>query len=243
MARISRIIAVGHPHHLTQRGVRSMAIFQNDADRRCYLQHVKEETERFGVEILSWCLMTNHVHFIAVPKEEASFARGFGEAHRKYTRMKNFADGVRGYLFQGRFSSCVLDERHLIAAAHYVETNPVRAGMVKAAWDYPWSSAAYHTDQAETDTLVADRTLLGLVEDWQTFLADAENRQPEALRLATRTGRPAGDPSFIESLEHLTGRTLKPGKRGRPVKSKPENGIVRPEPTAPRRKKAKGVVP
>ncbi|MCX5831398.1 MAG: transposase [Deltaproteobacteria bacterium] len=243
MARISRIIAVGHPHHLTQRGVRSMAVFQSDADRLCYLQHVKEETERFGVEILSWCLMTNHVHFIAVPREETSFARGFGEAHRKYTRMKNFADGVRGYLFQGRFSSCVLDERHLIAAAHYVETNPVRAGMVKAAWDYPWSSAAYHTGQAETDILVADRTLLGLVEDWQTFLADAENRQPEALRLATRTGRPAGDPSFIASLEHLTGRTLKPGKRGRPVKSKPENGIVRPEQIAPRQKKAKGVIP
>jgi len=111
MARLSRIIAVGYPHHLTQRGVRSMAIFQSDADRRCYLQYVKEETERFGVEILSWCLMTNHVHFIAVPKEDTSFARGFGEAHRKYTRMKNFSDGVRGYLFQGRFGSCVLDER------------------------------------------------------------------------------------------------------------------------------------
>ena len=220
-----------------------MAIFQSDEDRRCYLQHVKEETERFGVEILSWCLMTNHVHFIAVPKEEASFARGFGEAHRKYTRMKNFADGVRGYLFQGRFSSCVLDERHLMAAAHYVETNPVRAGMVKAAWDYPWSSAAYHTGQSETDILVADRSLMGLVEDWQAFFADAEDQQPEALRLATRTGHPAGGPSFIESLEHLTGRTLKPVKRGRPVKSKPGKGIARPEQIAPRRRKAKAVVP
>jgi len=50
--------------------------------------------------------------------------------------MKNFTDGVRGYLFQGRFGSCVLDERHLIAAVHYVERNPVRAGMVKSAWDY-----------------------------------------------------------------------------------------------------------
>ena len=80
MARLSRIIAVGYPHHLTQRGVRSMTIFQSDADRRRYLQYVKEETERFGVEILSWCLMTDHVHFIAVPKEETSFARGFGEA-------------------------------------------------------------------------------------------------------------------------------------------------------------------
>jgi len=229
MARLSRIIAVGYPHHITQRGVRSLDIFQSDEDRRSYLQYVKEETERFGVEILAWCLMTNHVHFIAVPKEESSFARGFGEAHRRYTRMKNFAEGVRGYLFQGRFGSCVLDERHLIAAAHYVEMNPVRAGIVKVAWDYPWSSAAYHIGKAETDIIVHDRTLIGLIDDWRLFLADAKDRRSEALRLATRTGRPAGDLSFIESLEHITGRALKQGKPGRPAKSKLENCIMSPE--------------
>lgn len=229
MARLSRIIAVGYPHHLTQRGVRSMAIFQSDMDRRNYLQCVRAETERFGAEVLSWCLMTNHVHFIAVPRDETSFARGFGEAHRRYTRMKNFSDGVRGYLFQGRFGSCVLDTRHLIASVRYVERNPVRAGMVKAAWDYPWSSAAFHVGKIGTDLLVKDRTLMDLVEDWQSYLADSDDQHSETVRRATRTGRPAGDPSFIESLEHLTGRTLKPGKPGRPVKSKPENRIMSPE--------------
>lgn len=206
-----------------------MDIFQSDDDRRVYLQYVKEETARFGVEILCWCLMTNHVHFIAVPREETSFARGFGEAHRKYTRRKNFSAGVRGYLFQGRFSSCVLDERHLMAAAHYVETNPVRAGMVKAAWEHPWSSAAYHIGKNETDILVADRNLMGLIDDWQSFLADTDTPPPEAIRLSTRTGRPAGDPSFIASLEQLIGRALRPGKPGRPVKGKRGNSIMSPE--------------
>jgi putative transposase len=70
---------------------------------------------------------------IVVPKDSAVLARAIGEAHRRYTRMKNFSDGVRGYLFQGRFGSCVLDERHLLAAARYVELNPVSAGMVKEA--------------------------------------------------------------------------------------------------------------
>jgi hypothetical protein len=56
--------------------------------------------------------------------------RAIGEAHRRYTRLKNFSDGVRGYLFQGRFGSCVLNERHLLAAARYVELNPVSAGIV-----------------------------------------------------------------------------------------------------------------
>jgi len=143
--------------------------------------------------------------------------------------MKNFAEGVRGYLFQGRFGSCVLDERHLMAAAHYVEMNPVRAGVVKADWDYPWSSAAYHIGKTETDILVEDRTLTGLIENWRSFLADAKDRQTEALRRATRTGRPAGDSSFIKSLEQLTGRTLKRGKPGRPVKSKPEIVTMSPE--------------
>jgi putative transposase len=69
-----------------------MAVFQTDEDRRCYLQFLGEEAGRFGVEILAWCLMTNHVHFIAVPKKADSLARAFGEAHRRYTRMKDFKD-------------------------------------------------------------------------------------------------------------------------------------------------------
>jgi len=218
MARISRVVAIGYPHHITQRGVRSLDIFHSDEDRRNYLQFVKEETERFGVEVLSWCLMTNHVHFIAVPTEAMSFAKGFGEAHRRYTRMKNFAEGVRGYLFQGRFGSCVLDECHLVAAVHYVEMNPVRVGIVKAAWDYPWSSAAYHIGKTDKDILVEDRTLIGLIEDWQSFFANEKGRQEGTLRMATRTGRPLGDESFIESVECCTGRNLKPGKPGRPKK-------------------------
>ena len=106
MPRISRIVAVDYPHHITQRGVRSMDIFHGDDDRNQYLQFIKEESQKCEIDILAWCLMTNHVHFIAVPHTETSFARGFGEAHKRYTRMKNFSDNVRGYLFQGRFGSC-----------------------------------------------------------------------------------------------------------------------------------------
>ena len=218
MARISRIVAVGHPHHITQRGVRSLDIFHSKEDRLGYLQFVKEETDRFGVEILSWCLMTNHVHFIGVPQYEHSLAKGFGEAHKRYTRMKNFTEGVRGYLFQGRFSSCVLDERHLVAAVHYVESNPVRAGLTGVAWDYPWSSAAFHVGKSEEDLLVSDRMLRGLIDDWRIFLADNKGFPSEALTKATRTGRPAGDQRFIEIIEQLTCRNLcrkKPGRRSK----------------------------
>lgn len=218
MARISRIVVPGYPHHITQRGVRSMDIFDSDADRRAYLSFLTEETERAGMDILAWCLMTNHVHFVAVPYSETSLARGFGEAHRRYTRMKNFTQGVRGYLFQGRFSSSVLDEKHLLAAVRYVELNPVRAGMAACAWDHPWSSAAFHTGRTDSDPLVKDKSLSGLITDWEGYLAEGITDELAQIRMATQSGRPAGDDTFVCKVANLTGRDLSKGKAGRPKK-------------------------
>lgn len=144
MARMARIVVPGYPHHVTQRGVRSLPIFRDDEDRQSYLEFMRRETQRFQVGILAWCLMTN---LIAIPEDEKALARAIGEAHKRYSRMRNFAEGVWGYLFQGRFGSCVLDEKHLAAAVRYVENNPVRAGMVKRAWEYPWSSARFHAGE------------------------------------------------------------------------------------------------
>ena len=219
MARISRIVVPGYPHHITQRGVRSMDVFHSDEDRHAYIGFLAEEATRFNMDILSWCLMTNHVHFIAVPHKETSLARAFGEAHRRYTRMKNFSQGVRGYLFQGRFGSCVLDEHHLVAAARYVLLNPVRVGMVKTPWEYVWSSARFHAGLAYNDPLVKDRTLLGLISNWQEFVCTKGDKEANLLRQTTRTGRPAGSEDFVEKVEMLTSRDLSMGTPGRPRKS------------------------
>ncbi|MBE0575165.1 MAG: transposase, partial [Desulfuromonadales bacterium] len=86
MPRLSRLVVPGYPHHITQRGVRSMEIFADDRNRLSYLQFLAEESARFGVTFMGWCLMTNHVHLIAVPEREESLARAIGEAHRRYTR-------------------------------------------------------------------------------------------------------------------------------------------------------------
>lgn len=195
-----------------------MAIFENDEDRQLYLRLIREQTERWGVEILAWCLMTNHVHFLAVPEAELSLAKAFGEAHRRYTRMKNRSLEVNGYLFQGRFGSSVLDERHLVAAACYVDQNPVRAHMVDRAWDYPWSSARFHVGLVSSDLLVSDRTLKGLVLNWSDLLCRHNDEANEAIRSAVRTGRPIGDEEFVRSIGQITGRNLAKGKPGRPPK-------------------------
>jgi len=217
MARISRVVIPGLPHHLTQRGVRSLPIFRDDSDRESYLRLLHEQAQRFGLKFQAWCLMTNHVHLIVTPKRPESLARGIGEAHRLYTRMRNFEEGVRGYLFQGRFRSCVLDEAHLIRAARYVEMNPVRAGLAKRPEAYRWSSAAFHLRTQQSDPLATDRKVEEISGDWKGFLRTAvEAEEARALERRLSTGRPWGDKAFLRRLEKRLGRRLIPLPSGWP---------------------------
>ena len=218
MPRLSRLVVPGYPHHITQRGVRSMDIFADDRDRHSYLQFMAEESNRFGVTFMGWCLMKNHVHLIAIPEHEESLARAIGESHRRYTRMKNFDAGIRGYLFQGRFNSCVLDQQHLLAAGRYVERNPVAANLVTNPQEYPWSSCRYHCRLAEQDPLIRECKLPQMVDDWTDFLVATDEEAERNLRKKTRTGRPVGNDRFVLHLEVLTGRVLRmkqPGRRRR----------------------------
>jgi len=213
MARIARVVIPGIAHHVVQRGVRRMDVFFSTEDREEYLNHLREQGERFGVRYLSWCLMTNHVHLIAVPESESSLAQGIGEAHRRYTRYINFREGWRGYLFQGRFHSCPLDGSYLLAATRYVLRNPVRAGIVTQPWDYEWSSARWLVGLADCDPLAEGSQMLDDITDWESFLSASEVAGRE-IRKAVRTGRPLGSERFIDQLESLSGRSLRPKKRG-----------------------------
>ena len=215
MPRIARVVAPGLPHHVVQRGVRSMDVFDGDNDRELYVSLMREHAVEAGLEFLAWYLMSNHVHLIVVPATAAALARGIGNAHKAYTRAKNFRSRARGYLFQGRFGSCVLDEPHLLAAARYTELNPVAAGIVDTPEAYAWSSAAFHLKEAKRDLLVSDRTMLGLVHDWRAFLRDGiDELEARELEKRLSTGRPWGSEGFVEDLEMRLGRTLRKGKPG-----------------------------
>jgi putative transposase len=159
--------------------------------------------------------MPNHVHLILVPEDEDGLRRALGEAHRRYTRRINVREGWRGHLWQERFHSFAMDEAYLLAAARYVELNPVRAKLKRRARDWRWSSARAHL-AGRNDALVEVAPLLELVPDWPAFLAGglAEDTL-QALRRHARTGRPLGAPAFLERLERGLGRALRPGKRGR----------------------------
>lgn len=213
MARIARVVVPGVPHHIVQRGVRSMNVFFANADRAEYLKQLAEQGQRFGVEYIAWCLMTSHVHLVAVPGDEKSLALGIGEAHRRYTRFVNFREGWRGYLFQGRFHSFPLEGGYVLHAIRYVLRNPVRAGLVKRPWDYRWSSAKWWVGEREDDCLAVGSELLADINDRHSFLLEEDDALSE-FRKHARTGRPLGSEAFLADLEQRTGRCLHPRKRG-----------------------------
>ena len=213
MARIARVIAPGYPHHVTQRGNRRQKTFFCDDDYRAYLDLMSQWCRKYQLDIWAWCLMPNHVHLIAVPHRQESLARAIGEAHRRYTRRINFREGWRGHLWQERFASFPMDESYLLAAARYIEMNPVQAGMVEKPWDYSWSSARAHMEKQD-DLLVKVDPLLELAGNWREFLESPTDTDEESFMKHERTGRPLGPESFLDRLESTLNRTLRPQKPG-----------------------------
>ena len=183
MARLARVVVPGMPHHVTQRGNRRQPTFFGEEDYAAYVELMGQWCNQHGVEIWAYCLMPNHVHRIAVPQSEDGLRRGIGEAHRRYTRRINFREGWRRHLWQGRFASFVMDERYLLAAARYVELNPVRAKPVVAPSDYPWSSARAHL-KGKDDALVRVAPLLPMAGNWRRLLTSAVSE--EALKAFPR---------------------------------------------------------
>jgi len=217
MPRLARIVAVGHPHHVTHRGNRHEDVFLSDAHRCQYLAFLKQYADAAQLEIWAYCLMSNHVHLIAVPRREGALAGGAGLAHRRYAVWLNREEGLSGHLWANRFYSAPLDDAHHWAAVRYVEANPVRAGMVGSAAEYAWSSARAHILGAPDALLSPERPYPGPVEDWAAWLAVAGDcDEIERVRAATRTGRPCGGSGFVAMLERALGRPLrrcKPGPR------------------------------
>lgn len=115
-----------------------METFFYNEDYEEYLSLMAEWCGKCSVTIWAYCLMPNHIHLIAVPETEEALRQGIGEAHRRYSRMINFRQGWKGHLWQGRFASFPMDEAYLLAAARYIELNPVRAQLASAPEEWPW---------------------------------------------------------------------------------------------------------
>ncbi len=220
MPRISRAVAAGFPHHVTQRGNYQQHVFEDSNDFKQYLQWLRDYALRNSLKIWAYCLMRNHVHFVCVPMREDSLARTFNTLHMRYSQHFNRKKKTKGHLWQGRFYSCILDESHLFAAIRYVENNPVRARVVGKPGDYKYSSVRGHVNRGSDPILSQDCPLVKETRDWLEYLKEEDDKMVvDELRSNTRTGRPCGDDGFISRIEGLLGRQLKALPHGRPRKN------------------------
>jgi len=214
MPRRGRCLLPGVACHITQRGVDRRETFSCEADRTTYLSLLRENLAEAGVRVLGWCLMTNHIHLLAVPAREDSLSLLLRRVHGRYAQYYNARAGRSGHLWQNRFFACVLEHGHLWKALAYVERNPVRAGIVERAVEYRWSSAAAHVSGADPSGLLdMDWWRRAAQADWADVLEREDQATVAALRQSTYAGRPFGSDDFIEQLGERFGRQW---VRGRP---------------------------
>lgn len=194
-----------------------------DDDRRRFKDWLGQASCRWNLSIVSYCLMTNHVHLAVVPTDLTGLHRVLKSAFTKFAMRLNSLNGWSGYVVQNRFFSSPLDHEHAQACVHYIEENPVRAKMVAKAEDYPWSSA-YTRHRKIVDPLIDYNCswYKDLVADREEAASQSSGiLTPEIIdtfRVLNPKNLPIGNESFIKNLEIASGRNLRLRFRGRPKK-------------------------
>jgi len=140
MARPLRIEFEGAVYHVTSRGNARTVIYLSDGDREMFLEVLAHVVDRFGWICHAYCLMDNHYHLM-IETPQANLSRGMRQLNGIYTQRFNREHNQVGHVFQGRFKSIVVDkDAYLLELSRYIIRNPVAAGMVADASDWPWSS-------------------------------------------------------------------------------------------------------
>ena len=161
MARPLRIEFAGAFYHVTSRGDRREAIYEDDEDRSMFLGVLAEVVERYNWVCHAYCLMSNHYHLV-IETLDGNLSQGMRQLNGVYTQASNRRHQRVGHLFQGRFKGILVDENaYLTELSRYVVLNPVRAGMVKAAGDWQWSSYRAMVGEAPVPVWLDVDRLLG----------------------------------------------------------------------------------
>jgi REP-associated tyrosine transposase len=222
---MARVVAVGLPHHITQRGNGRRDVFLTDALKQTYLNLLREQARLHRLQILAYCLMTNHLHLVAIPLTPRAMAGALRHTHGRFAQYWNTERGAVGHMWQNRYYSCAMQPSRVWPVIRYVELNPLRAGIASRAEDYRWSSAAAHSRGLDpSGVLDMDWWAAAWTQgDWSAAFSgneesDEKRGGADAIRRATYTGRPFADSEFTAGLERHLGRKLAAQPGGRPKK-------------------------
>ena len=218
MPRIARIVGIGYPHHIIQRGNNRQNIFFDQEDRRLYLKWLKKYSLECGCTVHAYCLMNNHVHLLFVPQHNYSLAKTMQKLSLRFTQHINKKYKRTGRLWECRFYSALVDkELYFWSIGRYIERNPVRAKITKKAWEYKWSSALDHTKERTKPLIrLKDRRDSN---NWKEYLQENDPEMTEDIRIKTNRGLVVGTEKFIKKLERRLNCSLRCLSQGRPRKN------------------------
>ncbi|WP_293777724.1 transposase [uncultured Oxalicibacterium sp.] len=227
MARLPRLVVPHQPHHVIQRGVDRQVIFHDTADHLFFLACLRDAARRFQVAIHAYVLMPNHLHLLVTPADQTGLARMMQWIGRHYVPHFNQKYHRSGTLWQGRYRTAVLDaERYLMLCSRYIDLNPVRAGLVAHAGEYPWSSYQHHVG-IKSDALVTDHALYWALGNtpfereaaYKRLIEEGlDEQEVRMLSEATLKGWALGSDQFKNGLEKQAKRRVQPSRRGRPAR-------------------------
>jgi putative transposase len=230
MARLPRLTVPGYPHHIIQRGNNRQAIFASAADYQFLLDLLEDNAKKFGVAVHAYVLMGNHFHLLATPETADALPKMMQAVGRRYVRHFNDAQGRSGTLWEGRYKSTLIQtERYLLACMAYIDLNPVRAGLVAQAKDYPWSSHAHYIG-LRNDRLITPHALYWALGNTpfareaayaELVQAGVSSEQQQALTQSALRGWALGEPDFVAELQKQTPRRVNKVAAGRPITARP----------------------
>ena len=226
MPRKARILVSNCPHHIVQRGHNRKAVFLADEDYAYYLDNLREWKQRLGIKLYAWCLMTNHIHVIAEPADDAmTLSELMKRANGRQAAYVNRLEGRSGALWEGRYkASPIQQDSYLLSCCRYVELNPVRAGMVENPGDYRWSSyreRMYGNGETMMDEDICYQGLGKSSEErrmtYRHFLDQAiPESEKKLIKNAVSRNQLTGNQPFIDEIEMRTGLRIEKRGRGRP---------------------------
>ncbi|MBS0610004.1 MAG: transposase [Proteobacteria bacterium] len=225
MARLPRLTLAGYPHHVIQRGNNRQLIFADRQDFETMLSLLAENAQKFRVAVHAYVLMDNHFHLLATPATDEALPSTMQAVGRSYVRYFNDRHGRSGTLWEGRYRSTLIEtERYLLACMAYIDLNPVRAGMVAQALDWPWSSHAHYLG-LRSDGLVTPHALYWALGNTpfareaayaELVQAGISGTEQAALTDATLRGWALGGADFVADLQKKSPRRVSKAKPGRP---------------------------
>ncbi|KPL01615.1 MAG: hypothetical protein AMK75_04230 [Planctomycetes bacterium SM23_65] len=219
MPRTARASQGGICYHVLNRGNHRELVFEDDSDYEAFVDLTRRGCDRIDMRVLGYCVMPNHFHMALWPHGDGDLGRWMQWLLTSHVRRHNKRYDLSGRVWQGRFKAFpVKNDEHLTTVLRYIERNPVRAGLVAHARDWPWSSHRWWTAANRLAFLFPTEAVTN--SDWPQVV-DAPQSQSEldALRLCIQRGRPYGDDVWVGRTAAKLGLEFTLNAIGRPRKA------------------------